>query len=157
MDRNKGFTLIELLVVISVMIIFIGGTLAQLNSYNEQTKLRNEAKKLVDVIELAKKKSLSADLFDKNCASFTGYKITISSNSYSLLFGCALIYSLVTSYDLPNNITITAGTGDYFFPPLMTNPVFASDLISLNNDSISKTINISISPIGVVELNETLL
>jgi prepilin-type N-terminal cleavage/methylation domain-containing protein len=157
---KKSFTLIEILVVISIMSIFIGMGLAQYNTYTEQTKLKNDAKKLVDVLELAKKKSLSADLFDKNCASFTGYKVTISSGSYLLLFGCSSIYSVVQTYNLVTNITITAGTGDYNFPPLMNNPNFISNTIRLTNSAIStanKCIDISISAIGVVELNETLI
>lgn len=155
-NQQSAFTLIELLVVISIMLIFIGGTLAQYNTNTEQAKLKNEGKKLVDVLELAKKKALSADLFDKNCASFTGYKVTIFSGSYSLLFGCALIYSPVQNYNLTANNTITAGTGDYIFSPLMNNPKFDNDKIQLKNSVIDKCVNISISAIGIVELDETL-
>lgn len=154
---KKSFTLIELLVVFSVMLIFTGSVLVQYNTYTEQTKLKNEARKLVDVIELAKKKALSADLQDNTCTNFTGYKVTISLSSYSLLFGCASIYSLVQNYNLPTNITMTVGTGDYYFPPLMNNPSFISNTIKLTNSSINKSVKISISPVGVVELDEALL
>ena len=155
MEKNKAFTIIELLVVIAVMLIFIGMTLAQYNNFTEQTKLKNEGKKLVDIMELAKKKSLSSDLEDKNCTDFNGYRVTISSGSYSLLFGCNSTYSVVQNYSLPPKITVTTGTGDYDFTPLMINPIFVSDLINLNNSVINKTISLSVSPVGLVELEGT--
>ncbi len=157
MGKKDGFTIIELLVVISIMALFIGATLAQYNTYTQQLKLKNEAKKLVDVLELAKKKALSADLQDKNCSNFTGYRLTTSVNSYSLLFGCSSVYTSVQNYNLPTNVTITVGTGDYNFSPLMNNPIFISNTIRLKNSAINKCVNISISPIGIVDLNETLI
>ena len=157
--KSKGFTLIEILVVTTITLIFLGVGLVQYNTYTEQAKLKNEGKKLVDVLELAKKKALSADLQDKNCINFTGYRVTISPPStYSFKFCCAPTCTVVQSYTIPtSNITITAGADDYDFSPLMTSPIFVSDTISLRNSAISKTINISISPIGVIELDETLL
>ena len=157
MKKSKGFTLIEILVVTTITLIFLGVGLVQYNTYTEQAKLKNEGKKLVDVLELAKKKALSADLQDKNCNNFTGYRVTISPSTYSFKFCCASSCTVVQSYNMANNITITAGAGDYDFSPLMTSPIFVSDTISLRNSAISKTINISISPIVVIELDETLL
>jgi len=157
MDKSKGFSLIELLVVISVMIIFIGGTLAQYNTYTEQIKLKNDAKKLLDVIELAKKKALTSDLQDKTCTDFTGYKVTISAGSCSLLFGCASVYSAVQSHNLSTNVSITTGTGDLNFPPLMTGANITINTITLKNSVINKCVVISISAIGIVELDETLI
>jgi prepilin-type N-terminal cleavage/methylation domain-containing protein len=159
MKKSKGFTLIEILVVISITLIFLGISLVQFNSYTEQTKLKNEAKKLIDVLELAKKKSLSADLVG-NCNNFTGYRVTVSAGAYSLLFGCDSVYSVVQSYNLPTNITVTEGDVDYNFSPLMNNPSFISNTIKLQNSSIgtaNKCIDISISPIGIVELGNTLI
>lgn len=166
MKKSKGFTLIELLVVISIMLIFIGSTIAQYNNYTEQTKLRNEAKKLVDVLELAKKKALSADLVNKSCINFTGYRVNLAATGYSLIFccdaGCSVPPGInVNTYAFNNaNITTFSGTGIYIFPPLMNNPTFVSGIIRLKNSSISTTnkcINISISSIGIVELDETLV
>jgi prepilin-type N-terminal cleavage/methylation domain-containing protein len=158
LSESKGFTLIEILVVISITLIFLGMGLSRYNTFTEQVKLKSEAKKLIDVIELAKKKALSADLQDRACTNFTGYRVTILTSAYSLKFCCASNCSVVQDYNLPTNITFTtAGRGDYNFPPLMTNPIFISDSISLNNSIINKHIDISISPIGIVELDETLL
>ena len=161
MDKNKGFTLIELLVVIFIMIIFIGSILAQYNSYTEQTKLKNEGKKLVDVIELAKKKALSADLQDKTCANFTGYRVNLNPTSYSLIFCCNSGCSTptnVNTYAFNNtNITIFSGTGNLNFPPLMSGLNITIPSVKVRNSVIDKCVTISISAIGVVELNETLI
>lgn len=158
MDKNKGFTLIELLIVITITVIFLGISLAQYNNFTEQTKLKNEARKLIDVIELAKKKVLSSDLQDKNCSNFTGYQITLNTNDYSLFFCCEL--SCVTNtntYDLSSNITITVGTGNLNFPPLMTGLNITIPSIQLKNSVINKCVVISISPVAIIELAESLI
>ncbi|MEK7495679.1 MAG: prepilin-type N-terminal cleavage/methylation domain-containing protein, partial [Patescibacteria group bacterium] len=60
MKKSSGFTLIEILVVTTITLIFLGVGLVQYNANTERFKLKNEGKKLVDVLELAKKKALSA-------------------------------------------------------------------------------------------------
>lgn len=157
MDKNKGFTLIELIVVISIMILFLGVSLPRYNYYNSQLKLKSEGKKLVDVFELAKKKALSADLFDKSCTDFTGFRTTVTGSSYSLNFCCAGSCSGIQSYNFGANITATSGIGNYNFTPLMILPNFVSNSIRLKDSVLGKCIDISISPIGVIELNETLI
>lgn len=157
MNKSTGFAIIELLVVISIVLIFAGFSIPQFNLYTQQAKLKSEARKLVDVLELAKKKALAADLMDKNCTNFTGYRVIVSTNSYSLLFGCTSVYSVVQNYNFLTNITATVGTGIYNFSPLMNNPSFISNSITVKNSLINKSVIISISPIGIIELNETLL
>lgn len=157
--KSEGFTLIELIIVISISLIFFGIFLARYNENAGQLKLRSEAKKLTDVLELAKKKALSADLVG-NCTNFSGYRVTIQSGSYILLFGCNLVYSIIQSYPFSSNITTILGTGNYDFSPLMVNPNFSASTIRLKNDAVNgtnKCVDISISPIGVIELSETLI
>ncbi len=158
-----GFTLIELLVVISIMLIFIGSTISQYNNYTEQTKLKNEAKKLVDVLELAKKKALSAELVG-SCDNFTGYKVTLSTNNYSLIFCCNSGCSdpaTVNTYAFNNaNISNLTGAATLNFPPLMSDVNLTVGSIRLKNSAINtanKCIDISISAIGIVELDEMLV
>lgn len=158
MDKNRGFTLIEFIVVISIALLFIGVALPRYNDYGSQLKLKNDAKKVIDVFELAKKKALSGDLFDKNCADFTSYRATIVGGStYSLNFCCAGSCSSVQEYNLSSNITFTSGIGNYNFTPLMIRPNFVANSIRLRSSTINKCIDISISPIGVIELNETFI
>ncbi len=158
MDKNKGFTLIEFIVVTSIALLFLGVTLPRYNDFGIQLKLKNDAKKLVDVFELAKKKALTGDLQDKNCADFTGYRTTVvGGNAYSLNFCCAGSCSSVQEYSLSGDTTFTSGIGNYNFTPLMIFPNFVSNTIRLKNSIINKCVDISISPIGVIELNETLI
>lgn len=157
---KRSFTLIELLVIISIMIIFIGATISQYNTFTQQSKLKNEARKLIDIFELAKKKAITADLFDKNCDNFTGYRLTLNTNNYSLIFCCNSNCSTPTNVNTyvfsSPNISIFSGTGNLNFPPLMTNTNFSISEILLRNSSINKSAKITISPIGIIELDEVL-
>jgi prepilin-type N-terminal cleavage/methylation domain-containing protein len=157
MDKNKGFTLIELIVVIGIVSLFTGISIAKYNENASQLKLRNEAKKLVDVLELAKKKALTGDLLDKNCADFRGYRVIIGSGNYSLNFNCGGTYTEVQNYNLTTNNSIIGGTGNYDFTPLMINPIFPATAISVKNSSINKSIKVNISSIGIIDIDETLL
>ena len=157
MGKNKAFTLIEILVVTTIILLFSGVVLTRYNNYTQELKLKNEAKKMLDVVELTKKKALSAELFDSNCTSFTGYRVTISPTTYSMLFGCASVSSTVQNYNLTTNITVTTGNGDYDFPPLMINPIFISNTIRFKNSVISKCVDISVSALGIFELDDTLI
>lgn len=161
-NKSNGFTLIELLVVTSIIIVFTGISASQFNLYTQQAKLRDSARKLSDVLELAKKKAISSDLFDKNCTNFSGYKVVVASGSYSLQFGCGLNYTVVNSYNLPTtNLSITSTLGNINFPPLMKNLKFhiAPNInsVQLKNSVINKCVNISISQSGLIELDETLI
>lgn len=160
---KKAFTLIELIVVVSISMMFFGLTLARYNNNAGQLKLKNEAKKLVDVFELAKKKALSADLpitpgpIPTFCPDFTGYQIKILEGSYSLLFGCASVYTPIQNYNLTSNISIISGTGDYNFPPLMNNPNFSDSSIVFYNSAIGKYVEVTVSPIGIVTFVDSIL
>lgn len=155
---KKSFALIEPLIVIFVTLIFLGVSLVQYNNYTEQVKLKNEGKKLLDVIELAKKKSLFSDLEDKNCSNFTGYRLTLNTNNYSLFFCCNSICSTNTNtYNFNTNISIFSGAGNLNFPPLMRGSNITINSVRLKNSIINKCVNISISAIGIVELDEAFI
>ena len=168
--QQSAFTLIELLVVVSIMIIFIGSILAQYNTYTEQTKLKNDGKKLLDVLELAKKKASSGDLNKLTCnGGFLGYEVNIQANSYTLNLRCvaAPISQLIAIYSFPNsNIFALSGIGLFRFKQLTLGleykaneaaiPV-APPAIQIKNSVINKCVNITISAIGIVELDEALI
>lgn len=171
---KKGFTLIELLVVISIMIIFIGATITQYNTFTQQSKLKNEARKLVDVLELAKKKASSGDLSSKTCDGvFQGYEVNIQPTYYSLNLRCTIASistsQLIATYNFPNlNISAQSGTGLFRFKQLAggleykkndTSDPSDSPTIEIKNsviNNVNKCVNISISSIGIIELEETL-
>jgi prepilin-type N-terminal cleavage/methylation domain-containing protein len=164
----KGFTLIELLVVSVIILSFSGTILAQYNQQTQQLKLKNEAKKLIDVMELAKKKAITSDLIPTPnvtpptfCTDFTGYQFILkTNNSYSLNYCCnSSCPTVLNTYSLDSKIVITnpvALPDSLVFTPLMKvfNTTFSS--ITLKNTVINKCLIISISPIGIIELNEAL-
>lgn len=168
MDKSKAFTIIEILVVSVIILTFSGTILAQYNQQTQQLKLKNEAKKLIDIMELAKKKALTSDLIPTPnvtpptfCTNFTGYQFILKTNSsYSLNYCCnSSCPTVLNTYNLDSKIVITdpvALPNSLVFTPLMKvfNRTFTS--ISLKNTVINKCLDITISPIGIIELDETL-
>lgn len=167
--KNKGFTLIELLVVSVIILTFSGIILAKYNQQAQQLKLKNEAKKLIDVLELAKKKAVTSELIPTPnvtpptfCSNFTGYQFILNSNSnYGLRYCCNESCSTVlNNYNLDSKIVITdplAIPNSLVFTPLMKvfNRTFTS--ITLKNTVINKSMTICISPLGIIELDENLI
>lgn len=157
MDKNNffgkiSFTLIELLIVISVIFLISGISLAFYNQFNEQKKLEIETEKLVDVLELAKKKTSSAEIGNYTCTNFSGYQVNITALSYKLILCCSADCSvnyLIQSYNLTNNIIIIDGLGSVQFKPL-TAGVVGTNTIILKNSTINKCQQISISSAGVI-------
>lgn len=165
---KKGFTLIEILVVSVIILTFSGTILAQYNQQTQQLKLKNEAKKMIDVMELAKKKAVTSDLIPTPnvtpptfCTNFSGYQFILKTNSsYSLNYCCnSSCPTVLNTYNLDSKIVIVspiALPNSLVFTPLMKvfNRTFTS--VTLKNIVINKCVNINILPIGVIELVETL-
>lgn len=168
MGKNNSFTLIEFIVVIGIIAIFTGTFLAYYNNFTEQSELRTEARKLVDVLELAKKKASSGDEPAACAGGFNGYKVNFNSNSsYILQSCCGNTCSNVNTYQLSSNITIyssvpncikfrhlsagtdTTATGCSAYSPVR---VKNSQLGTTNN-----CFNITIDNAGIISLNETYL
>lgn len=158
MDKNKkSFTLIELIITISIITLFTLITLPRFNTYNQQQKLKNETIKLIDVIELAKKKAFASDLYDQNCSEFNGYRLTLNNNSYILKFTCAGAYQDIQTYNLQSNISVITGTGNFDFPALGANTNLSINSIRLKNSIINQCLDISISTIGIISVNNNLI
>jgi len=157
MDKNKqGFTLIEIIVSLSIMAILGTFGLARYNTFNQQQKLKNEAKKFVVVLELAKKKAVASDLY-QDCNNFNGYRVTLTANNYSLNFVCNSTNQLIQNYTFDTNITTTVGTGNFFFPPMGAGMNLTINSIRLRNSKINQCINISISTIGLFDIDNSLI
>lgn len=168
MDKNKAFTIIEILVVSVIILTFSGTILAQYNQQAQQLKLKNEAKKMIDVMELAKKKALTSELIPTPnvtppsfCTNFTGYQFVLNTSSnYGLRYCCNESCStILNTYNLDSKVVITdpvAIPNSLIFTPLMKvfNRTFTS--ITLKNTVINKCLDINILPIGIIELVETL-
>ncbi len=157
---KNSFTLIELIIVVLIITIFSTLSFAFYNDFNQQTILKSEEKRLISVIELARKKAYSSDLYDPSCSNFLGYQVSIDSSgsSYSLLFNCNGIFQTLASY-YPSkvNVTISPTSVDIVFPPLGVGTNISTPTITLKNTVINKCINITINQIGVTDSNEVLV
>jgi len=161
-----GFTFIELLIVLSIILISSSIGLASFNSYNQQLKLKTEAKKLANILELAKKKSESSELIPtlnpnlSYCNDFNGYKVELTSTSYTLKYTCNHNDTIIQTYNFPSSITYTGGNYDFVFPALGLNTNITLNSIILKNNNINDTnkcINISISVNGIIQINDNLI
>ena len=124
---------------------------------------------MIDVIELAKKKASSGDLNKLPCnGGFKGYEVDIQTNNYFLNLRCAIapISQQIALYNFPNsNIVTQSGRGLFRFKQLTAGMEYKLDelsdptnppLIQLKNSVINKCVKITISEMGIIELDETL-
>ena len=156
MDSNKGYTLVEIIVVIGIIGVLSGIGIAKFNTYNQQLILKNQAKKIVEVIELAKKKAVSGNLY-QSCSDFQGYRVVINASSFVLNFNCGGVYETIQDYLMTSNVTTIIGTGNLDFLPLGVGTNLTINLLRLRNSKIDQCIDISISSIGIVNINEILI
>ncbi len=150
---NHSFTLIELLIVVVTILIFSGFSLAFYNRFTEEKKLEDEARKLVNVLELAKKKASASDVGNYSCNNFSGYRVSIQSTSYRFILCCSEDCNInypIQNYNLSSNMQIISGLGNIQFKPLTTTANQSN--ITLKHTSISTCLNISINPAGVIDI-----
>lgn len=145
-NKNFGYTLFEILVVVAIILLFSGLSLAYYNSFNEQKRLEGEAKKFVETLELAKKKTISGD---KPCTDYSGnYRVSwtsVSPYTYTLTsMGC----SDQSVYTLPSNFSFLSA-GNVTFEPfgLGSN----SACLIIKNDSSGKCRKVSVEGSANIE------
>lgn len=149
---NIGFTLIEFLIVLTIIFIFSGLSLAYYNNFIEEKKLEIETQKLIDVLELAKKKTLSADIENYSCDNFYGYQVYVDNSSYKISLCCSLDCNNnypIQNYTLAKNISITNSSLNILFKPLTANTTETS--ITIKNTFLNKCFDILINSIGIIE------
>lgn len=161
---NHGYTLVEIIVILGIIAIVSGFGIATYNSYNEQLILRNQAKKIANIIELAKKKAVAGDLSQQAlCETFQGYIVEINDASFGknvvLDIKCSGSRNRINTYPLDNNITSTDGFMNFF--PLGSvflgndDPTYVLP-IKLRNSKIGQCITVSVTSIGIVTTDDNL-
>ena len=145
----RAFTLIEIIIAVAIILLFAGLAIPRYSVLDQETKLKGQGNKLAEVLELAKKKANSSELYNFSCTDFNGYRVTIGVDSFSLNFGCSGAYETIQLYSLENNISITTGTGDFDFLPggFGTNITISS--VRLKSAAINKCVDLSITSIGI--------
>lgn len=156
MKRAYGFTLIETVVVIAIMMLFAGLSMTYFNGYAEEKKLESEEKKIIDILELAKKKAQVGDTSNYVCGEFSGYEVVFAGSSYFLKLCCDLscgsVYT-IQEYKLGNNIVATI-TGDptiMFLPVTFRANITSTVTVTVKNTRLNKCIPIYIYPSGLVD------
>jgi len=158
----KSFTLIELLIVTTIIFILSGLSLASYNGFTEEQKLKNEARKFVDVLELAKKKAMTADIGnydDDACSNFFGTRVDVLPLQYTLKLCCQKDCNnpspTFPPYSFAPNIRFINTTGNITFSHIEAK-ISGITSFTLKNTAINKCLSITISSAGVINLNETL-
>ena len=159
---NLSFTLIELLITVTIIFIFSGLTLSYYNNFTQEQQLKNEAKKFVDVLELAKKKAISGDQSNQTCNDFNGYRISASPTTYQLSLCCNGDCSnniSINTYALENNVTFENNLTFQFLPLargvtslISTFPI----TICMKNNIINKFNKITVEKTGIINLDTNL-
>lgn len=151
--KKKGFTLIELLFSLTIVGIILGITLPKYANFTERKRLESDAKKMVDTLELARKKAVSSDIA-ANCLDFAGYQVNITQNSYSLEAICEINQTL-QSYSFSPTVTVTSGNLSVQFDAITG--LISKDqsyIITLHNNAINKNLNIDVNISGVITMGE---
>ena len=157
---KDGFSLLELLVVIIIIPIMAGVSIAQFNRQTQEVKLDKQADQIIDVMELAKKKSLTGDLgqYAGACPNFSGYRVQFTPASpysaFNLNICCAgVCNSGIATYTVETPLTVTiSGPHPVQFTALSPGTTGAANtVITVRNPTvISKCIDITISPVGII-------
>lgn len=153
-DRRSGFTLIELIVVIFIIILFSGMSIAYFGTFGEEKKLVDEVKRIEATLYLARSKANSADAADPStCTDFRGYRVSfVDPSTFDLEKNCGGTYTLIQEHVISQGITISSSTPlRVLFRPLnVGTDLTAPTTITLRNAKTSSCIDISLTPLGVI-------
>lgn len=155
MKHKKSFTIIETIIVVMVIGVMSALTLAKYNDFTENNKLNSDAGKLVDVLELARKRTVSGEIpTSVTCNAFNGYGIiNIDTTSYKLQLCCDFTCSTVQDlniYKLETTNFLTANPNIKFAP--LTGRLHLPETLTLTikNNIINQCISIEITYTGLI-------
>jgi prepilin-type N-terminal cleavage/methylation domain-containing protein len=162
---QHSFTLIELLITISIVAIIISLTIPFYNQYTAEQQLKNEGKKIVDLLELARKKAISGDISDSSsCSNFTGYLTAINPTNLQISICCGITSgnncspsSTITAYNLPSQISVSSSSNNFRFTNLEGKTSSSTEItIRIRQTAIGKCTYIYISPLGLINFDNNL-
>ena len=153
--RNSAYTLIELLVGITIMALIFSIGFVSYRDFSRKQALTGVTKGLISDLRLIQQKALAGEKIG-SCTTLNGYKINISSSSYSLYASCASDILLKTVDLTVNEVTLT------LTPPIPTNTITfkvlgqgtdltSEETIRITNSKINKTSTVVVGIGGDVQ------
>lgn len=164
---QRAYSLLEILLVVFIIAVFSGMALPYFNNSTNNKKLEQEAKRLIDVIELAKAKASAGESDIPGCEIFRGYRILFDNppTQYRLRTCCSNFANpaILCSFSVDKFYKVQTGMSYTFSPNLATPNNFihfsnikhgttltSSGVIKITNASINKCIPITVDPLGLV-------
>lgn len=150
---QHGFTFIELIIVVAVIIVSTGISMASYNSFNQRQQLTTDAEKMIDVLNLARKKSIVSDTSRYTCAAFNGYEVSVTSSGYDLNLCCGASCSpkvAVDTYTFQQSIDVLSSQNVQFQPLNGNSASTSNTTVTLRNQSTNNCVPIVISSSGNV-------
>lgn len=175
---TKGFTLIELLVIIGIIAITTSAGLFSYNTLSKEQTLSSTSKKMIDVLNLTRKRAIAGDTsrgctgslqyykFSKTSASQYDVKVKCTGSSETTLQSYSMASNNLVQMNsmtiMPANTTITGINFSGFNgeisgdATLGTVIVTGTDYVDLTIrvPSLGKCISITINSLGVVTEGE---
>lgn len=150
---KSAFSLIELLIVSVIIGLFSGFMIANYQTFPEQKKLDSDVQKVVNVLELAKKKTLAADLSPGCSGNYLGYRVTIAPSDYRLYIRCSTVF-LVQSYSYSSTSLSAKGSTTVDFKPLNAGVTQTGSPITIKHQGMRKCLDITISQVGLISISQ---
>lgn len=150
-QEKRGFTIIEIIVAVTFILILSGIGLANYINLSQIKQLEADGEKLVDILTLARNKSISGDR--GGCTpNFYGYRLQIlSNNSYSLRACCQVNCSGFNNIINPNpilssNVVFNVSSGYFQFDVLGFKNTGNLNSIRLQHNNLNKCITVNVDP-----------
>lgn len=158
--NNRAYSLIEVLVVCGILLAAYGVVSAQYNTYTQQRKLRDEAKKITSTLNLAGQRAAAGDS-GSSCDDYRGFSVTVATTgTYTTRrcceSACSSSQSIIQSQEtLPLGLSFLApATATSYLFKSLTREVTVSpagnQTITLRNALIGRCISLVVSPSGVI-------
>lgn len=147
--RSTGFTLIELMVSVGIIMVTLGGMIANYNGYNNRQTLKQTALTLKNNLRFAQAKALSGEKPTSNCTELIGWTISFTSGTYTLQAQCTPQGSqgALVSVVLPTGVVFSPVPSTITFRVLSRGTGLAS-VAPLSLVGFDQTYNLEVSPGG---------
>ncbi len=151
--HKSSFSLIELIIVVVLIVMLSGWTIAHFNTLTAEEELSKEAKRFTDILDLARKKTLSGD--SSMCLSVpqpksSGFNVSITDeNSYQLVPNCEAGTPDTITYDMSGHVAFTSYPQLIEYRPYMQ---VEEKKIILKETNINKCLEVEIESAGTTEL-----